>query len=182
MALDLWLFGVLHSLAGVSYAGDRTIVFFAEHFPFIVGGALIVFLFFSAYPRMQQIHFFCIAVISALIARVAIVEIIRHFIHRPRPFEALHFQPLIPESSWSFPSGHATFFFAFAMAIYMYNKKWGIWFFSAALVISVARVIAGVHYPSDILGGAIVGVIVAYVIVRGTRYFEISRRFSPNTD
>ena len=56
--------------------------------------------------------------------------------------------------------------FAFAFAIYLYNKKWGIWFLFATLLMTTARVIAGVHYPSDILGGMIVGVMVAYLAFR----------------
>ena len=51
-----------------------------------------------------------------------------------------------------------------AATIYLYNKKWGIGFFIAALLMNISRIVAGVHYPSDILGGMIVGVIVAYVV------------------
>lgn len=172
MSLDVQLFYALHNLAGYSSLGDSLVIFFAEYVPFLVGASLIALLYFSHRSRMQQVQFFCVVAVSALIARVAIVEIIRYFIHRPRPFETMHFQPLIPESSWSFPSGHATFFFAFAMAIYMHNKTWGVWFFVAALIISIARIITGVHYPSDILGGAIVGSLTAYLVVRAVRYFN----------
>ncbi|MGC8651416.1 MAG: phosphatase PAP2 family protein, partial [Minisyncoccia bacterium] len=71
----------------------------------------------------------------------------------------------IPESGWSFPSGHATFFFALAAAVYLYNKKWGRGLFLAALIITLSRIIVGVHYPSDILGGMVIGMIVAYLTV-----------------
>ena len=99
--------------------------------------------------------------ISGVIARYGITELIRHFYNRPRPFAALSdARQLLTDSAWSFPSGHAAFFFAIAMAIYLYNKRWGTWFFIAAILISIARVIAGVHYPSDILVGALVGALV----------------------
>ena len=71
---------------------------------------------------------------------------------------------LIDKNDWSFPSGHSTFFFALAATVYFYNKKWGWWFFLAAIIINISRVIAGVHYPSDILGGAIIGILVAYFV------------------
>jgi undecaprenyl-diphosphatase len=77
-----------------------------------------------------------------------------------------NFTPLVPETDFSFPSGHMTFFFALSMAIYMYNKKWGIWFMAASLIMGIARIIAGVHYPTDILGGAIIGIIVGYFVTR----------------
>lgn len=69
--------------------------------------------------------------ISAAIARFGLVEIIRLFYHRPRPFLALpQIHALFMDTEWSFPSGHASFFFAMAMANYLYNKKWGVVFYS----------------------------------------------------
>ena len=50
------------------------------------------------------------------------------------------------------------------MAIYFYNKKWGIVFFVAAILMALARIVAGVHYPLDILGGAAVGILSAYAV------------------
>ncbi|PIY74247.1 MAG: hypothetical protein COY85_03785, partial [Candidatus Portnoybacteria bacterium CG_4_10_14_0_8_um_filter_40_50] len=45
-----------------------------------------------------------------------------------------------------------------------YNKKLGLWFLGASIFMSLARVVAGVHYPLDILGGAIVGILVAFSV------------------
>ena len=53
-----------------------------------------------------------------------------------------------------------------ASAIYFYNKKWGIGFFVVTLVMTISRVVAGLHYPSDILGGMIIGMFTAYVVFR----------------
>lgn len=97
------------------------------------------------------------------------MELIRAVYGRVRPFEALGLKTLFTETSASFPSGHATFFFALATAVYLYNRRWGWWFFAAALLISLARVAAGVHYPSDIFGGALVGIVVATLVYRLTR-------------
>jgi len=51
-----------------------------------------------------------------------------------------------------------------ATAIFLYNKKWSIGFFIAAILINLSRIVAGVHYPSDIFGGAIVGIFVVYAV------------------
>jgi len=59
-----------------------------------------------------------------------------------------------------------------ATVVYLYNKKWGIGFFIATILITLGRVMAGVHYPSDILGGALVGVAVAYTVLYLTRKEE----------
>ena len=62
----------------------------------------------------------------------------------------------------SFPSGHASFIFALAAAVLFYYPKISILFFIAAILTGLGRIIAGVHYPSDILAGAVIGIITAF--------------------
>lgn len=80
---------------------------------------------------------------------------------------------LINESGYSFPSGHAAFYFALSMAVYLYNKKLGVILFVVSLIMGIARIYAGVHWPSDILGGIVVGVITALVVNFAARKFII---------
>lgn len=164
MSLDIKLFYFFADLGGTSKLGDAFTVFFAEYLEYFLVIAFLFLVYFSAYSRREKLSLLLVTATSAAIARGVITEIIRFFYHRPRPFLTHPFEPLLSESSWSFPSGHATFFFAMAAAIYFYNKKWGAWFFIASLVMTISRVVAAVHYPSDILGGMIIGIIVAYVV------------------
>ncbi len=99
-----------------------------------------------------------------IVARLGVTELIRFFYHRPRPFVAHQVHPLFFDNAWSFPSGHATFFFAMATAIYFYNKKWSIGFFIASILMTLSRIIAGAHYPSDIIGGMAIGMAVACIV------------------
>ena len=158
-ALDYVLFRYLNSWAGVSRTGDAVIVFFAQYLAYIFVVGFLIFLFFWRRGREEKIRIFLVSFLAGAAARLGITELIRLFYHRPRPFlvAALHVRQLLADSEWSFPSGHAAFFFAMATAIYFYDKKWGIVFFAAALVMTVGRVMAGVHYPADILGGAMIG-------------------------
>ncbi len=64
-------------------------------------------------------------------------------------------------TDFSFPSGHTMSSFAAAQAIFMSNKRWGKWAFIVASLIGYSRLYLYVHYPSDILGGIIFGVIMA---------------------
>ena len=170
MTVDIQLFYLLNSLAGQSHILDGIIVFFASYLAYILGISFLALVFFSQYPKREKWEIFWVTAISSLVARFGVAELIRLFYHRPRPFAALpNVHQLLTDSAYAFPSGHATFFFAMATALYLYNKKWGVWFFIATVFITVGRVIAGIHYPSDIIGGAVIGIVVAYATFYGAR-------------
>lgn len=85
---------------------------------------------------------------------------------RPRPFEAhpgLH--PFVAHAGdASFPSDHTTAAFAIAVAILLRNRRLGLIVFGVATAVGLSRLIVGVHYPSDVLGGAILGSAAALVL------------------
>ncbi len=163
-SFDAALFKYLNGWAGVSPGRDIAIIFFAQYLVYLCVAGFLLFLFLRYGARREKIRIFLVTALAVIIARLGVTELIRFFYHRPRPFVVYQVHQLISEHGWSFPSGHAAFFFAMAAAIYGYDKKWGIGFFLAALAMNVSRVIAGVHYPSDIFGGAIVGIGVAYAV------------------
>ncbi len=160
MTLDTQLFFALNGLAGQAPFLDAIIVFLASHLPYIV----VVLFFGVALSSKEKIRFLLVGLGSAIVARFGVVELIRLFYHRVRPFDELSITPLFTSDNWSFPSGHASFFFALSTAVYLYNKKWGMGFFGATVLITLSRVSAGVHYPSDIVGGAVVGIASSYAI------------------
>ena len=101
-------------------------------------------------------------------------RLLKEFFARPRPCNALS-DVLIPlgcTGSYSFPSNHALNNFAAAMFFYrLFPKlKWAL--FIGALLVSISRVYLGLHYPSDILGGAIIGLVFGYLFASGVLYLE----------
>ena len=97
---------------------------------------------------------------------------LKDFFGRPRPFNVNpDLVTLIkPPSSFSFPSGHTSVSFSGALVVYhMMSKKIGIPAVVLATMIAFSRMYVGVHYPTDILGGIVVGIvssIAAYFIVK----------------
>lgn len=106
-----------------------------------------------------------VALVTGLVARFGITELIRAFYNRPRPFEILSDlkQLVFHDGGGAFPSGHAAFFFAIAAVVSRYYPKTSILFFLAALNLSATRVQAGLHWPSDVVGGAMVGIAVGFL-------------------
>lgn len=169
MQSDIQLFHILNGLAGQSELFDGVVVFFASYLAYILPAVLLAFVVFSGYQKRAKIDLLLTAAAATIIARAGVTEIIRYFYQRPRPFSVLETNQLLSDPAWSFPSGHATFFFALSTVVYLYDRRWGTGFFIATIFITVSRVIAGVHYPSDILGGAIIGVLTAYFIHLGVK-------------
>lgn len=86
------------------------------------------------------------------------VEFIRFFYARPRPFVQLDIDSLIYHSaSGSFPSRHAVSAFAIATAIRYIDRRVGRWLLLLAVITGLSRVMVGVHFPLDVLGGGVLG-------------------------
>ena len=140
---------------------ELIIIFSAKYLDYVL---LAVFLILFLKNRSK--NFLLIPLISALISRFIFTELIRFFYFRPRPFVEQGVSPLFEHApSASFPSGHAAFFFALSAGVYHYNKKAGLWFFAVSSLMGLARVLAGVHYLTDIFGGLLIG-LSAYFLVR----------------
>lgn len=96
--------------------------------------------------------------------------LVQKLVKRERPFENGHGAPLI-QMVWkepSFPSAHAAIAFATAsVGLWMYSDMFGPWLFIAAFAVAVSRVAVGVHYVSDVLFGALLGMSVGGVSLIG---------------
>ena len=165
--MDTSLFLWLNSFIGGGGLGDALVRFLASDLQYLLGVAFVVAVLWPARRYRMAIA----ALVSAAIARLALKPLIVALIARPRPYVALvnvHniIGPQTGEEYQSFPSGHALFFFALAMAAYLYDRRLGWWFFAGATLMGIARVTGGIHWPSDILGGAIIGILTAWLLVR----------------
>lgn len=105
-----------------------------------------------------------ILIISLLVGLLIGNLFLKNLFERLRPFIQLDFIPLIPKpSGFSFPSGHSLSSFIGATSIFQYNKKFGIFAYILAILIAFSRVLLGVHFLSDIVVGAILGIIISYI-------------------
>ena len=166
--MDLYLFNLINQFALKWLWLDTLGIFFADYFEYVLVGCLFLFL---AVAFRKYLKMVIQAFLSAVLARFVIVNFIRWIWQRPRPFMDNHVNLLLTHNSSSFPSGHAAFFFALSTIVYLYNKKAGILFFIASFLICLARVFVGIHWPSDVLAGAIVGVFSGWLV------YKISKKF-----
>ncbi|MEI7810635.1 MAG: phosphatase PAP2 family protein [bacterium] len=169
------IFFFFYNAAHKSIFIDNLIIFFAQYFPYLIIFLSVVFLLFhhevfaKKFPikalviKFKEIILVFLSVILAWLSAI----FLKNVFAIPRPFvQFSDVHSLVSETDFSFPSGHATFFMALAVAIFLHHKKVGYLFLVFALIIGIARIVAGVHFPVDILGGYIIGSIISYLLLK----------------
>ncbi|MBU8878681.1 undecaprenyl-diphosphatase [Bacillus sp. FJAT-29790] len=163
------LFKSIHNLSGHSNVLDNIMVFITNNAIYIFALTLLVLWVFGGKSMKRAVLYAGGTGVVALVVNVLISLI--YF--EPRPFVTHHIETLIPHAAdASFPSDHSTGAFAIAIAMWFRYKKVGIPMFILALLTGYSRIWAGVHYPFDVLGSLIVAIVVSYVIVKLSRWFD----------
>ncbi len=188
MAWDKALFHWINGLAGHVPIIDRFFAGVADDYFIIITMCLVlVAMWFGTREQSerQQNQLAVIAAMSGLGLATGLVALANLFFvdknlmagtglnalfNRPRPFEVeagvnlLFYRPTDP----SFPSNMAAVVFGLAIAVWIKNRKVGYWLLGMATLVSLARVYVGIHYPGDVLGGALfglMGALLAYALL-----------------
>ena len=123
----------------------------------------LIFLIFKKQWKSLFIILSCIA--GCYMADVINAKILKPIFERPRPIDVILRTP--HQGSYSFPSSHAVDVFFITMFLSLFFPRLRILLFSLATLTVLSRVYCGVHYPGDILAGAIVGMILAFIFYKG---------------
>ncbi len=94
-------------------------------------------------------------------------SVIKPWVERMRPCAAmLNVRMLIGlKTSYSFPSAHASNIFAAATFFSVFYPKGRMVYFTLAVLVGLSRIYVGVHYPFDVIGGAILGALCAWTVI-----------------
>ncbi|MHB8884376.1 MAG: phosphatase PAP2 family protein [Methylovirgula sp.] len=149
-----------------SFAGSNRVLDSLMIMTSVFGVPLLVFVtalqWFVQSERLHVRHA-CVAAGLSFLLGLGINQIILLFIHRVRPYDAGVTHLIISRSGdWSFPSDHATVTFAIATAfLFQHLQRRGLVYLAAALLVCLSRIYVGTHYATDVLGGAVTGVLAA---------------------
>ena len=165
---DRAVFEFLNGLGGHVPVIDNMFSGLANDYFLIIGFCLVLIaLWFGTRDAVQRKINQMAVIVAAISLGIsqAAVDILNGFFFRPRPFTLLptHLLFYAPHDS-SFPSNAATIAFAVAFGVFFVNRHAGRWLLVIATVLSLARVYVGVHYPSDVLGGAALAALTAWLI------------------
>ena len=156
--MNQFLTSFLYAWAISSTIAKYLVIFFAKYVVYITA----VVVLYWAWMRRKDLWHTILLFAPAGGNYLVLAQLIRMVVYSPRPFITDHLAPLVFVSprEWytSFPSDHTIFLFSLATSVWFENKKAGTALFVLAAVVGIARIAAGVHWSSDILGGAILGV------------------------
>lgn len=131
--------------------------------------ALLVILMYIAYPVLLYLVYrqsgsvtapLFLRVLAVPAVSFALVTVVRSSMNRPRPYESHGIVPLIPRNKQgeSLPSRHVFSSTIIAMTYLYLYPAWGVAFLVVSGLSALVRVLGGVHYPSDVLSGFVIGV------------------------
>lgn len=133
----------------------------------IIWIALAVFMLFFKNTRRASI----VMLISLAIGYIINDFVLKNIFERVRPFdENNEFKVFLENigmelpSGFSFPSGHTFSSFNCAVVLMCFNKKFGYFTLPLASIIAMSRIYLCVHYPTDVLVGAILGIVTALIV------------------
>ena len=126
----------------------------------------------------QSIKFGTSHLAIPVVSAVVISEVISKFYERARPFVSIPGVHLVfPHGAdGGMPSHHTVFMVALGLCIAHYSRNWSIVLVVIALVSGVFRVAAGVHYPTDIIVGIIIGALIPFLAREFRNYLAVRRR------
>jgi len=167
--MDAALVLALHQLTITQAWFGASVLVVAQAGIFLLPIALLLIWLVASTPNDGRREAIVAGVVSALVA-MAVGLVLERILNRPRPFVELGFEPLFPHAAdSSFPSDHTLVGVALIGPMLWQSSKLGIWLLAWALIVGFARVAAGVHYPTDIVGSTLLALALAGAVWVATR-------------
>lgn len=180
LEINVRLFRMINDLGKEYSMLNPVMVFSAKYMVFFLAFMVIMFLFTR--NKLNRIIVLCGAitfVISELIGKL-VGKI--HFNYQPF-VELTNVNQLIEKDVGnSFPSDLTILFFSFCMSFWLFKRGWTFLWLLLAVWVGVARIWVGVHYPADVLVGAIISIIVATIIYKVIRKLSIIDKLIPTVE
>ena len=176
---DLWVFHLINGQAG-NWALDWVAIFASRTYLF--NGAIIMaaywYIWFLPGSHQDRREKIVLALIGAIITLIVARGFASILPYRVRPLYALdvgYLSPHLPSGQtiagyedWSsFPSDQAALFFALAAGLWRCSRPLGVLAILVAIIgVCAVQIYLGIHYPSDVIAGAALGVLCVYATAR----------------
>jgi undecaprenyl-diphosphatase len=165
--MDLRLFQQINKLSGRISPVDHSMIFISNRFRYVFLFIIVMLLF-----KNRKNKRIALETGSSVLLSLIVQFFIKFFYDKPRPFKKRRVGILIPSKmDSSFPSKHTILAFAASTSILMFHRKLGAIMMWMSALTGFSRIWVGHHYPSDIIGSAILGSLTSLV----TRIVSLSK-------
>ncbi|MEH6852745.1 Undecaprenyl-diphosphatase [Bacillus sp. 491mf] len=172
--MNYTIFHWINNFAGSSALLDKVMIFITNSAPYVTM-ILMFSLWFSnsqkeeAIRKQYTVLYTALSVCIALLLNVLIHALYNH----PRPFVTYHVHKLVPHAAdSSFVSDHAVLVFSIAFTMILRGEAWKNIALLWAILVGISRIYVGVHYPADIIGGAVLSFVTSALVVKYTNKVE----------
>jgi undecaprenyl-diphosphatase len=144
---------------------------------FVIFVPIVILAFVLVLIGQNKLRRFCVLFILSFLCAYGISIFLKYIVHRPRPMNMTHIRRLligIEPENFSFPSTHSAIVFAAAYLFWVKYKSLAPYVYFIAVLVAWARIYVGVHYPSDVLFGALLGILISKCLIFiESRYFSM---------
>ena len=157
---ELKMLDFIHNLLGSTFSDN----FFAFITKLSDGGIFFIILGLVLLIFKKTRKAGITVLLSIIIGYITGNLILKNIVARTRPYDVNTALEIITKrpTDYSFPSGHTLVAIESAFSIFFYNKKWGTAAIVLAVLIGLSRLYLYVHYPTDVLAGALLGFFTAF--------------------
>jgi len=159
--MNNYIFNFFFGLSSIDMVTNIAL-FVSYKFIYILIIFLLAWVVFFTEKKMFTFALFSLAGFIGLVS----ATIIKNIFQVARPGVLQGIIPRVIETGFSFPSQHATIFFSLAFVSFLINRKLGFFLTFCAVMISISRMVLGVHYFIDVVGGMVLGFLVALFFIK----------------
>lgn len=171
--MNYGIFQWINDIAGRYPFLDKAMIFITDSVPYVVI-VFMLFLWFTANKEKRaEKQYTAIYIVFTCLLGLGLNALIHFVYYHPRPFITYNVHQLVPHANdSSFVSDHAVLVFSVACTLLLRKDSWKYPVLVWAILVGISRIFVGVHYPADVIGGALLSLGASFVIIKFSNKLE----------
>lgn len=167
------IFQWINDIAGRYPLLDKGMIFITDSVPYVVIVFMLFLWFTASKGKRAEKQYTAIYIVFTCLLGLGLNALIHFVNYHPRPFITYNVHQLVPHADdSSFVSDHSVLVFAVACTLLLRKDSWKYPVLVWALLVGVSRIFVGVHYPADVIGGALLSLGASFVIIKFSKNLE----------
>ncbi|KOS60192.1 undecaprenyl-diphosphatase [Lysinibacillus agricola] len=171
--MNYGLFHWINDIAGRYPFLDKGMIFITNSVPYVVIVFMLFLWFTGNKEKRVEKQYTAIYIVFTCLLGLALNAILHSVYYHRRPFVTYHVHQLVPHATdSSFVSDHAVLVFSVACTLLLRKDSWKYPVLVWAIIVGISRIFVGVHYPADVIGGALLSLGASMIVVQFSKKLE----------